>query len=285
MTAVRATLDAWVKAASQTLERGARGSVVLTLYPIVPGHCVVAPPKPVSSLLDLTEDELADIFSTAASAAARHLKEDPRITAFNLAVKDGTASLEGLAAVHVVPRRPGDLPPDAVHGLLDAWAACPDGAADSRPPLALPPDDQRVPRSAEVMAAEAALYARAGVAISPLFAVPAETETPIHFGPFPLKSACHFFESPLTRAFVNLKPLVSGHVLVSPRRVVPRLQDLTREETMDLWKSVQLVQALIQRVHGASGAHLGVQDGRDAGQSVPHVHVHVLPVGCSVVSV
>lgn len=47
-------------------------------------------------------------------------------------------------------------------------------------------------------------------------------------------------------AFVNLKPAVPGHVLVSPRRHVSRLADLTAEETGDLWVGIAQVQAFIQ---------------------------------------
>ena len=42
--------------------------------------------------------------------------------------------------------------------------------------------------------------------------------------------------SALSVAFVNLKPLVPGHVLVTPRRIVPRYDGLTREEALDLWQ-------------------------------------------------
>jgi diadenosine tetraphosphate (Ap4A) HIT family hydrolase len=44
-----------------------------------------------------------------------------------------------------------------------------------------------------------------------------------------------FATSPLSFAFVNLKPVVPGHVLVSPKRVVPRFADLSEEEVADLW--------------------------------------------------
>jgi len=99
------------------------------------------------------------------------------------------------------------------------------------------------------------------------------------FGRFTI-SAEHIFytsDTGLSKALVNLRPIVPGHVLVIPSRVVARMEDLTTEEYADLWMSVRNVQKVIERVHGAQGSNVAVQDGRDAGQSVPHVHVHILP--------
>lgn len=88
---------------------------------------------------------------------------------------------------------------------------------------------------------------------------------------------------------VNLKPLLPGHVLVSPRRVVPRLTDLTAEETSDLFTAVQKVQRMLAGRYfqddmlGTQGDptdgsfNIAVQDGPNAGQSVPHVHCHIIP--------
>lgn len=68
-----------------------------------------------------------------------------------------------------------------------------------------------------------------------------------------------------------------GHVLVSPLRRVCRFNDLTIDETSDLFITVRRVTKMIERVYGATGLNVTVQDGGDAGQSVPHVHAHVLP--------
>jgi bis(5'-adenosyl)-triphosphatase len=76
---------------------------------------------------------------------------------------------------------------------------------------------------------------------------------------------------------VNLKPLLPGHVLVSPRRVVPRLHDLSAAEVQDLFLTVQRVSRTIERVFEASALNIAIQDGEDAGQSVPHVHAHIIP--------
>ena len=97
------------------------------------------------------------------------------------------------------------------------------------------------------------------------------------FGPWPISPTEVFATSPLSFAFVNLKPIVPGHVLVSTKRVVPRFTDLTPEETQDLWALAQRVGAAMERHHKASSLTLTIQDGPDAGQTVPHVHVHVLP--------
>eukprot|EP00215_Chloropicon_roscoffensis_P010538 CAMPEP_0196643984 /NCGR_PEP_ID=MMETSP1085-20130531/6548_1 /TAXON_ID=41879 ORGANISM="Pycnococcus sp, Strain CCMP1998" /NCGR_SAMPLE_ID=MMETSP1085 /ASSEMBLY_ACC=CAM_ASM_000807 /LENGTH=175 /DNA_ID=CAMNT_0041973503 /DNA_START=125 /DNA_END=649 /DNA_ORIENTATION=+ len=109
------------------------------------------------------------------------------------------------------------------------------------------------------------------------------------FGPWTISRNEVFAESPLSFAFVNLKPVVPGHVLVAPKRVVKRFGSLTNDEVADLWQLAKVVG------HGLeSSAHdlfpdasrsrkpeysltLCIQDGPQAGQTVPHVHIHVLP--------
>jgi bis(5'-adenosyl)-triphosphatase len=81
----------------------------------------------------------------------------------------------------------------------------------------------------------------------------------------------------LSFAIVNLKPLLPGHVLVSPRRVVPRFNDLSAAEVQDLFLTVQRVSRMVERVFAASSLNIAIQDGVDAGQSVPHVHAHIIP--------
>mmetsp|Transcript_12905 Transcript_12905/g.33621 ORF Transcript_12905/g.33621 Transcript_12905/m.33621 type:complete len:227 (+) Transcript_12905:1-681(+) len=99
------------------------------------------------------------------------------------------------------------------------------------------------------------------------------------FGRFEIPQSQLFFASPsqLTLALVNLRPIVPGHVLVIPKRVVPRMHDLTVDELTDLWRSVSVIAHRLEAHYGATAANIAVQDGRDAGQTVPHVHVHILP--------
>jgi bis(5'-adenosyl)-triphosphatase len=100
------------------------------------------------------------------------------------------------------------------------------------------------------------------------------------FGRFWIPAASIFLQTPHSVAFVNLRPIVPGHVLVLPRRVVPHLRDLHLDtgEYDDLWRTVRTVQAILsQRYSDATDFNVAVQDGPGAGQSVPHVHVHILP--------
>ena len=64
---------------------------------------------------------------------------------------------------------------------------------------------------------------------------------------------------------------------MSPRRVVARLSDLSNEEVADLFLTVQRVGRMVEKVYGASALNIALQDGAEAGQSVPHVHTHIIP--------
>lgn len=99
---------------------------------------------------------------------------------------------------------------------------------------------------------------------------------PIYFGKF-IVTPQVFHVTNYSMALVNLKPLLPGHVLVCPRRVAPRLSDLTSDEVSDLFLTVQRVGRMVEHVYKASGLNVAMQDGADAGQSVPHVHAHIIP--------
>ena len=106
-----------------------------------------------------------------------------------------------------------------------------------------------------------------------------EEQQQLIFGKFKISKSQIFYESPsdLSAAIVNLRPIVPGHVLVIPKRIVPKLSQLTNEEYDDLWRSVRTVQNALENYYNAGGFNIAVQDGKQAGQSVPHVHVHILP--------
>ncbi|KDO23096.1 hypothetical protein SPRG_11940 [Saprolegnia parasitica CBS 223.65] len=101
------------------------------------------------------------------------------------------------------------------------------------------------------------------------------------FGPYAIRLSEVFYESTHSVALVNLKPIVPGHVLVIPKRRIDRFTNLDADEVADLWQSAQVgrpPRPLLQCIHyNAPAFTFSMQDGAAAGQTVPHVHVHVLP--------
>ena len=86
-----------------------------------------------------------------------------------------------------------------------------------------------------------------------------------------------FYEAYGCVGVANIAPIVRGHSLVLPRRHVARLAGLSEAECRDLFAVVQRVAALLMAAHQAGGVDVSVQDGEAAGQTVAHLHVHVIP--------
>ena len=101
--------------------------------------------------------------------------------------------------------------------------------------------------------------------------------SPILFGPHEIAPDQVFLESELSLGIVNIKPILPGHVLIIPKRVCDRFKDLSQEEVVDLWLTAQEVGHKLEEYHEASSLNMAIQDGESAGQSVPHVHVHIIP--------
>ncbi|XP_051804063.1 bis(5'-adenosyl)-triphosphatase isoform X2 [Acanthochromis polyacanthus] len=99
----------------------------------------------------------------------------------------------------------------------------------------------------------------------------------LRFGQHLIKASAVFLQTELSFALVNRKPVVPGHVLVCPLRPVERFQDLQSDELADLFSTTQRVAKLVEKHFNATSLTIAIQDGPEAGQTVKHVHVHVLP--------
>ncbi|KAI3500989.1 hypothetical protein L1887_36819 [Cichorium endivia] len=90
--------------------------------------------------------------------------------------------------------------------------------------------------------------------------------------------AAHSCQSLFLKIWISLVDLtIKAHVLVCPRREVKRFVDLTAEEASDLWISAQKIGRQLENYHKASSLTFAIQDGPQAGQTVPHVHIHIVP--------
>lgn len=84
-------------------------------------------------------------------------------------------------------------------------------------------------------------------------------------------------ETVLSRAFLDGYPVSAGHTLIVPRRHVASFFELTPEEQADLLRLASECKAALDREHAPAGYNLGLNDGRAAGQTVMHVHLHLIP--------
>jgi histidine triad (HIT) family protein len=78
-------------------------------------------------------------------------------------------------------------------------------------------------------------------------------------------------------AFMDIRPMSRGHVLVVPRQSVATMEELEAGTLAHLWHTAVRIAAAQRRALGSAAQHFLVNDGREASQSVPHVHLHVIP--------
>ena len=83
--------------------------------------------------------------------------------------------------------------------------------------------------------------------------------------------------SNLSLAFYDGFPVSPGHTLIIPRRHVASFFELTEEERLDLLKLVDKVRQVLEDSYHPDGFNIGINVGEAAGQSIFHVHVHIIP--------
>ena len=75
--------------------------------------------------------------------------------------------------------------------------------------------------------------------------------------------------------FLDAFPLAKGHALVIPKNHYEKLQDLPINVNTEVFSTVH---SLISKVDSLTGATLvAVHNGKQSGQEIPHVHVHLIP--------
>ena len=72
-------------------------------------------------------------------------------------------------------------------------------------------------------------------------------------------------------------PVSPGHALIISRRHVADLFELSAEEQAALWGLLAAVKAVLVTRYAPAGYNVGVNVGAAAGQTVGHVHMHVIP--------
>jgi histidine triad (HIT) family protein len=81
----------------------------------------------------------------------------------------------------------------------------------------------------------------------------------------------------LARAFPTNIPIVPGHVLICPIRCVKTFESLDDAEIKAIFDLLAAIKSALVKEFGAEGFNCAWNEGAVAGQSVPHLHLHVVP--------
>jgi histidine triad (HIT) family protein len=82
-------------------------------------------------------------------------------------------------------------------------------------------------------------------------------------------------ETDKSLAFLDAFPLTKGHILVIPKNHYVKIQEMKKEDNTDLFDTVRIMAGRIERL--ASSSLIAIHNGKESGQEVPHVHVHIIP--------
>ena len=78
-------------------------------------------------------------------------------------------------------------------------------------------------------------------------------------------------------AFLDVQPLADGHVLVVSTAHVATIEELDAADADRLFRAVRTLAGPTRQAVGAAGSIVGINNGEATGQTIPHVHVHIVP--------
>ena len=101
-----------------------------------------------------------------------------------------------------------------------------------------------------------------------------------------MQPACPFCTLPVSRIIAKNElavevrdgfPVTPGHTLIIPRRHICSFFDATPEERDSLLLLLDHAKAVLDTEYHPDGYNIGMNDGQAAGQTVPHLHIHLIP--------
>ncbi len=76
---------------------------------------------------------------------------------------------------------------------------------------------------------------------------------------------------------MDIHPSTPGHTLIIPKTHIARVEELPRKDADALFGTLHKIVGRIQEAVEAPASTIGVNNGRESGQEVPHVHIHIIP--------
>ena len=85
------------------------------------------------------------------------------------------------------------------------------------------------------------------------------------------------YEDERTLAFLDINPSALGHTLIIPKVHEGQVEGLSREYSSALFDTMHKLVGRIQSAADAPSSTIGVNNGPESGQEIPHVHIHIIP--------
>jgi diadenosine tetraphosphate (Ap4A) HIT family hydrolase len=75
----------------------------------------------------------------------------------------------------------------------------------------------------------------------------------------------------------DLYPVAPGHTLLIPKRHISSFFELTNKELEDFYSLIKIAHSRISKEYSTDGFNIGINNGIAAGQTIPHLHIHLIP--------
>ncbi len=85
------------------------------------------------------------------------------------------------------------------------------------------------------------------------------------------------YEDDKTLAFLDIHPVNPGHTLVVPKHHATNIFEISKEDWSRVAEAVHMLAGKIERATAADGVNISMSNREDAGQTVYHAHVHLIP--------
>jgi diadenosine tetraphosphate (Ap4A) HIT family hydrolase len=84
-------------------------------------------------------------------------------------------------------------------------------------------------------------------------------------------------DGPIAMARIDNHPVSPGHTLIIPKRHVASFFETTEEERLAMMKLLDEAKTVLDQKHKPDGYNIGINGGEAAGQTVMHLHIHLIP--------
>ena len=78
-------------------------------------------------------------------------------------------------------------------------------------------------------------------------------------------------------AFLDINPHTKGHSLVLPKRHYENMSEAPEDTLAEIMSTVKEISPAIMKAVGAEAFNVGINNGKTAGQEIPHIHIHIIP--------